>query len=104
MREMWLARATSEKDKRVARRLGSGVDKQRDQPPPYLRVVSQILVAALVRLPQRRESGRLRPQPHQIMIVVFKNNAPAGTHGARHGSHDRPRLPQVFQQEPSMRD
>src|SRR5262245_15802570 len=100
---MGFARATAEKDKRVARRLGSGVDKQWYQPPPDLPDMSQTLVTAIIRLQKRREPWRLRPQPHQIVIVVFKNNAPAGTHGARHGLYDRQWLPQVFEQEPRMR-
>src|SRR5437870_2705039 len=62
-----IARTAPKEDPGIARRARPCQVQQRNQSMPDIGVVSQPIIGADIRLPERPESGWLRPQAHHIM-------------------------------------
>ena len=73
--------------------------QERDQPASDRRIVPQPVETPDVRPPQRREAGRLGPQPQDVMVVVFQDDPASRPHGPRHGAHHGERIGEVLEEE-----
>src|SRR5438067_8542739 len=101
-RERFLARAGAEEQPGGSHRARAGLVEERHEAPPHDRIVSEAVVRARVRLPERTQPRRFGPDAEHVVIVVLQDDASARPHRTRHRAYDRKGIGHVFQDEPRM--